>query len=138
MTPAGEVREEAKRRTGEVVFRVTRGWAFGLSYGAVDPDVVAGRIESSGLRVETKELGDVTEEVVGRLRGAVGASAGEVSKEWLLSARLHPNGRASTIADWQFLGTMVAALGAPSAESQITPFETTGPNDTHYWAWSES
>lgn len=131
---ADDFRAEAKRKTGEPVFRRLNGWSFGLSYGAVRPELAAQAIEKGRLQVMDR-TGDVTDAILAKLR------AGEENphppeKEWLFSAKLQPHGRSSTEADWKFLGSMCAALHVPT-DAIITPIESTDPNATHYWAWTE-
>ena len=52
-----------------------------------------------------------------------------------LSASLYPPGRGSKDVDWEFLGQVVAVLGAPR-DALVTPFETTPPNAVHHWTWT--
>lgn len=66
---------------------------------------------------------------IGALRGKPGHVL------FVLSMSLYPRGRGSNDADWHFLGRITASFGAP--EQPTTPYETTHPNDTHYWVWSE-
>lgn len=59
---------------------------------------------------------------------------------WTFSAKLYPPGRGSDPKDWERLGRVVAlvsgATGYCGPEPEpLTPFETTPPNATHYWAW---
>jgi hypothetical protein len=132
---ADDFRTEAKQKPGEIVFRRLSGWSFGLSYGAVRPELVAQAVERAGFRLKAHGRGDVTDEVLARLR-AVGDQLVQPEKEWLFSAKLQPPERSSTEADWKFLGSMCAALQVP-IDSLITPFEMTNPNATHYWSWTE-
>jgi hypothetical protein len=136
VTPADEFRAEARQKTGDVVFKVIGGWAFGLSYGPVKLETAINAAEDAGLRIATEEKGDVTDKVLERLRNADEKDVEPIMNEWLLSAKLYPHNRSSTEADWRFLGTMLAALHVP-LESIVTPIEQTDPNSTHYWSWSE-
>jgi hypothetical protein len=51
-----------------------------------------------------------------------------------VSAKLWPNGRSSTAADWNNLARIVAYLGAPPNPIAVP----TNPNDVHHWHWIET
>jgi len=133
---ADEFRTEALVKTGEVVRRVVKGWSFCLSYGAVDPTVAADAMADANLQVQY-EGQDVTDAVMDKLKTAVISEEAKrtLRGEWMLSARLYPIGRASTEADWAYLGKMAAALGAPQ---RVPESVQTDPNAAHYWVWKDS
>jgi hypothetical protein len=126
------MRKEAKRVTGKApAFRILRGWKFGLSYGPVPvperavTDAIKGPIAE---RIGRPDLAAATYEEI--------AAAAQRERQWIFSASLHPRGRSSVDADWELLGQMTFAVGAPEG-SCATPIETTHPNDVHYWIWEE-
>ena len=141
---AHAMKKEAVKQTGkDPSFRIVHGWKFGLSYGPVS-EITREMFERFGAslakRFGWKEdaLPATWEEFVVRYE-AEKMRAGERGeelrkKEWILSASLHPRERSSTEADWIFAGRMAKAVGAP-LDSLKTPFETTNPNDVHYWTW---
>jgi hypothetical protein len=118
-------------------FRIFKGWSFGLSFGPVMPS-----------RQDFEKFKQPVAERLGVGRLLVGMTFDEVSHKleesrslgedlgdrWIFSASLYPRGRSSVEKDWRLLGTMCAAVGAPQ-DSLQTPFETTNPNDVHYWIW---
>lgn len=137
------MRKQALKKTGTgPSFQIFRGWKLGLTYGVV-PTPSRENYErfSSSL---SKRLGFTDETLpsyermvdaleIARLRGEQDPHA----DEWIFSASLHPKGRSSVLEDWRFIGEMACALGAPF-DSLKTPFETTNPNDAHYWIWKEN
>jgi hypothetical protein len=145
MTTAADVgaalRKDAKRNTGkEPSFRFFNGWKFGLSYGPTPMpgrDVVDRFKKSVAERLGApKEIAEASYEKLAEMSQAVDA-AHLLDHEWIFSASLHPRGRGSVEADWNLLGQMVAAVGAP-IDSCKTPVETTHPNDVHYWIWIDA
>jgi hypothetical protein len=136
---AANFRAQAKRERGNVIRRYVRGWSFCLSYGPVDPLIAADVAADVGIRVEHRGR-DVTDEVMERLKTApedpkYQKDAEELKDEWMFSAKLYPLGRSSTTADWEYLGKMVAALGAPA---KVPDSVYNAPNESHYWIWRDS
>ena len=126
----------ATARRGVPFFRVYRGWKLGLSSG-LPPLPTKEQHESLDLAALAKQFGWETppcsyEEMIAAAAKADAARMGQ----WILSATLHPRGRASTQGDWELVDRIAAALGAPQ-DSLRTPLETTDPNDVHYWMWLE-
>ena len=122
----------SKRAAGKgPAFRILCGWKFGLSYGPVPvperavTDAIKGPIAE---RIGRPDLAAATYEEI--------AAAAQRERQWIFSASLHPRGRSSVDADWELLGQMTFAVGAPEG-SCATPIETTHPNDVHYWIWEE-
>lgn len=56
-----------------------------------------------------------------------------VGGEWHFSAVLHPRGRGSTEGDWEYLGRVARAAGAPV--DPVVPIPETNPNAVHHWHW---
>ena len=132
---AAALRKEAKKNTGkEPRFRIYEGWKFGLSYGPVPlpPKEVVDRFKGPiAERLGAPQLAEATYEQIAAINADTDATHA-LDHQWIFSACLHPRGRGSVEADWNLLGRMMAAVGA-SPESQRTPFETTHPNEVHYW-----
>jgi hypothetical protein len=125
------MRKEALKNRGKgPSFRIFRGWRFGLSRGEVPMPS----------REDYERLHPGIAQRLGTQRfdydEAMAAAKQYDYDEWILSASLHPRGRASTEEDWRFLGEMVGWFGAP-LDSLRTPIETTEPGDVHYWMWSD-
>jgi hypothetical protein len=141
---ASSMRKEAeltrKKGGGPPAFRVASGWKFGLSHGPVPTPTreVWERLGDSVMdKFGFKNKPSSYDEFLRMLEEAKAHGADQLlSREWIFSASLHPRGRSSTEADWRFLGQMAYAVGAPP-DSLKTPFETTPPNDVHYWIWFE-
>ena len=53
------------------------------------------------------------------------------------TATLTPRGRGSTIEDWNYLGHVAAAIGAPGPDKFTPPSILSDPNGTHVWEWEE-
>jgi hypothetical protein len=132
---ADDFKSDARRVWGRPAQRRVGGWSFVLSYGAVDAKEAANAAERAGIRTVYKDR-DVTGEVLERLRAAKPTDEDELDGEWMLSAKLFPIGRSSTVEDWRFLGSMVASLGAP-ANSATKPIDSVDPNTTLYWVWRD-
>lgn len=137
---ATDLVQQARLRHGKgPVFRIFEGWSFGLSFGPVMPsaesferfkDSVARRLGAGKL------LAGMTFDEFSRKLEEERSIEEELGDRWIFSASLYPRGRSSTEKDWRLIGVMCAAVGAPK-DSLQTPFETTDPNDVHYWMWSE-
>lgn len=137
---ASDLVQDARLRRGRgPAFRIFEGWSFGLSFGPVMPtaevfdqfkDSVAQRFGAGKL------LAGMTFDEFSRKLKEERAIEQGLGDRWIFSASLYPRGRGSTEKDWRLLGVMCAAVGAPK-DSLQTPFETTNPNDVHYWMWSE-
>jgi hypothetical protein len=143
MTPADEIRAEAKAKHGQPVFWRAGAWEFGLSYGTpAEPpprEQFERHIQSLGDRMHTEVPATYEEFVTGwHLEVERGKAAGIENRRWLFSAMLYPRGRSSTEKDWAFLGAATAALRIPDPVSCcLTPPETTHPNAVHYWQWED-
>jgi hypothetical protein len=137
---AKALRKEAKRNTRkDPSFRIFTGWKFGMSYGPValpSREVVDAYKGPVSRRMSVPELGVASYEQIAAASARMDALH-VVDHQWILSASLHPRGRSSAEEDWRFLGQMLAAFRAPE-DSLRTPFETTDPNDVHYWIWIDS
>jgi hypothetical protein len=133
---AAALRKEARKASGKSpVVRIFAGWKFGLSFGHVPLPVreVVERFKGSvSRRVGVPE--PTYEELA--VADAVSAATPALDRRWIFSASLHPCGRSSIEMDWDTLGKMLAAVGAPEG-SCCTPPETTHPNAVHYWIWIE-
>jgi hypothetical protein len=131
------------------LFRIYRGWKFGLSYGsppvptrevweklAALPGGIASIITRIGFKEVPKDLS--YDAFLSQLEAAkkVGLGLEVIHNEWTCSASLHPRGRSSDEEDWRLFGQMMAAVGAPKG-SLVTPIETTDPNAVHYCIWRE-
>lgn len=137
---ATELVKDARLHRGKgPAFRIFEGWSFGLSFGPVMPtpevfdrfkDSVAARLGAGKL------LAGMTYDEFSRKLEETRSLDEDLGDRWIFSASLYPRGRGSTEKDWRLLGVMCAAVGAPR-DSLQTPFETTNPNDVHYWMWSE-
>jgi hypothetical protein len=129
-----EFEAKARRNTGKpATFLTTNGWKFGLSLGPVpmpkkeEWDALAPRVlKKLGIRAATP-----TREEVEAI-----SDTSPLRDQWILSASLFPPGRSSSEKDWVFLGSVVKAVGA-RMEHLCTPFESTDPNDVHYWIWND-
>jgi len=131
------MRKEALKQNAKPSFRFYKGWHFGLSFG-LSPDIPREAWDTykdsllARLQITDEKLLSATYEDFIAAREATKGL--KLPKEWIFSACLHPRGRSSTQEDWDVLGRMLAVVGAP-IDSLRTPFETTHPNDVHYWTW---
>jgi hypothetical protein len=148
---ASAMRKDALKNVGkDPLFRIYRGWKFGLSYGSLPmptrevweklsalPGGIASIITRIGFKEVPKDLS--YDAFLSQLEAAkkVGLGLEVINKnEWIWSASLHPRGRSSVEEDWRLFGQMMAAVGAPRG-SLVTPIETTDPNAVHYCIWRE-
>ena len=64
-------------------------------------------------------------------------------KIYILTAQLYPEGRGSTLEDWNFIGQVTGYIERRINQdnnndihySLLTPIETTHPNDIYKWYW---
>lgn len=140
-----DFRDEALAKPGGVVWRNVGGWRFGLSFGQMRTPtreeyehVKRGRGSQYANTQVAPALPPTYEEFVKKFEYTQETlrMLGITDKTWCLSASLWPRGRSSTKKDWEYLGQMTAAIGAPM-DALKTPLQTTNPSDVHYWVWEE-
>jgi hypothetical protein len=140
-----EYRKEVLSKPGQTVFRTVGGWRFGLSFGQSrtptreEYEFVKSGAGSQFANTHSKpNLEPTYEEFVERFeyQQETLKMLGISDETWCLSASLWPRGRPSRERDWEYLGEMCAAIGAPETALK-TPFPKTHPNDVHYWIWEE-
>jgi hypothetical protein len=122
-----EFRLEARGRDSNLrpALRRLQGWSFGLSF--IDPAVTSDAVVHAVL-AQLREWG--VEHSLDPARGPF----------WLLSAKLIPVGRGSTVSDWEFLGEFLRAVRVPTdaIERGSARVARVHANETQLWVWHKA